>query len=205
MDIQVDLWELVTHAGVIDDEEDDNDEWESGRGCDEDKVVHNEDDEDGLLGLIQKALPWLPLLLVLGCWSERKTSSLLSLCSRSLINSLFTQWITQSILLSTFNHTFSYSRDRVRRKVRVCCGINGFLLNNCSIFLILFLSVAAPYPLLLMPVHIHGCSVPFTTPLGLYRALVITQNHTFSVRPRGRGFRGNELWSCCTQSLDGCG
>lgn len=68
-----------------------------------------------------------------------------------------------------------------------------------------FVPVRAPYPLLLMPVHVHGGSVPFATPLGLWRAWVIAQNHTFCVWPRGRGFRGDELWPCCTQSLDGCG
>lgn len=44
LDVQVDLWELVTHAEVR--EEDDNDEGESGRGCDEDRV-HTDNDEDG--------------------------------------------------------------------------------------------------------------------------------------------------------------
>lgn len=48
LDVQVDLWELVTHAEVrADDEEDDSDEGESWRGCDEDRGVHREDEEDG--------------------------------------------------------------------------------------------------------------------------------------------------------------
>ncbi len=61
-------------------------------------------------GLIQNALPWLPLLLVSACWSERKTSSLLSLCERSLVSSRSTQRTTHSRLLSTLSQSFSWSR-----------------------------------------------------------------------------------------------
>ncbi len=96
---------LDRHAGFSKGDEDGGNNGEEDwavRGCDEVRGVEWQSP-----GLIQNALPWLPLLLVSACWSDRKTSSLLSLCERSLVSSLSTQRITHSRLLSTLSQIFS--------------------------------------------------------------------------------------------------
>lgn len=106
---------LDGHAGFSKGEEEGEEDW-SERGFDEVRAVEVEGEKSLSPGLIQNALPWLPLLLVSACWSDRKTSSLLSLCNRSLVSSLSTQRITHSRLLSTFCQIFSWRRKRTLQR-----------------------------------------------------------------------------------------
>lgn len=111
---------LDGHAGFSKGGEDGNsnveEDW-AERGCDEVRGVVEEGEKILSPGLIQNALPWLPLLLVSACWSDRKTSSLLSLCNRSLVSSLSTQRITHSRLLSTLSQIFSWKTKRILQRI----------------------------------------------------------------------------------------